>query len=111
LPSEFDDKALSLALSFRNDPLCACATVLSYFGAWKTCGPLLLFLGLLTFINAPFDWVSLGLTRALLRFGLELKSWWPFLFALVDALCAAAIVALLALTVVIVVQTFDALAV
>jgi hypothetical protein len=30
-------------------------------------GALLLFLGLLTLLNAPFDWASLGLTRALLR--------------------------------------------
>jgi hypothetical protein len=70
-----------------------------------------LFLGLLTLLNAPFDWASLGLTRALLRRGLELKSWWPFLLALVDALCAVIIVALLALTMVIGVQTFDALAI
>jgi hypothetical protein len=28
--------------------------------------PLLLFLGLLTLLNAPFDWASLGLTRELL---------------------------------------------
>jgi hypothetical protein len=40
-------------------------------------GPLLLFLGLLTLLNAPFDWASLGLTRALLRRGLELGGWWP----------------------------------
>jgi hypothetical protein len=74
-------------------------------------GPWLLFFGLLTVLNAPFDWASLGLTRALLRRGLELKSWWPFLLALVDALLAAVVVALLALTMVIGVQTFDALAV
>jgi hypothetical protein len=40
---------------------------------WLDSGPLLLFLGLLTLLNAPFDWASLGLTRALLRRGLELK--------------------------------------
>jgi hypothetical protein len=28
-------------------------------------------------LNAPFDWASLGLTRALLRRGLELGGWWP----------------------------------
>ena len=48
-------------------------------------GPLLLFLGWLSLINAPFDWVSLGLTRALLRRGLELGGWWPYALALVDA--------------------------
>jgi hypothetical protein len=72
-------------------------------------GPLM-FLGLLTFINAPFDWASLGLTRALLRRGLELGGWWPYFLALVDALAAAFIVALLAITMLIGVQTFDHLA-
>jgi hypothetical protein len=87
------------------------AHLLSSSPDWHSSGPLLLFLGLLTLLNAPFDWASLGLTRALLRLGLELKSWWPFLLALVDGLFAAVIVALLALTMVIGVQTFDALAV
>jgi hypothetical protein len=77
---------------------------------WGIAGPLLLFLGLLTLINAPFDWASLGLTRALLRRGLELGGWWPYLLALVDALAAAVIIAVLAITMVISVQTFDHLA-
>jgi hypothetical protein len=72
--------------------------------------PLLLFLGLLTLLNAPFDWASLGLTRALLRRGLELGGWWPYLLAIADAALAAFIVAALALTMVIGVQAFDALA-
>jgi hypothetical protein len=84
---------------------------LSSFPHWDRSGPLLLFLGLLTLLNAPFDWASLGLTRALLRRGLELKGWWPFFLALADAVAAAVIIALLALTMVIGVQTFDALAV
>ena len=70
-----------------------------------------LFLGLLTLLNAPFDWASLGLTRALLRRGLELGGWWPYLLALVDAALAGVIIALLALTLVIGVQAFDELAV
>ncbi|MDQ6868232.1 MAG: hypothetical protein M3178_07435 [Pseudomonadota bacterium] len=78
---------------------------------WGDAGPLLLFLGLLTLLNAPFDWASLGLTRALLRRGLELGGWWPYLLALVDAALAGVIVALLALTMVIGVQAFDDLAV
>jgi hypothetical protein len=64
-------------------------------------GPLVLFLGLLTLLNAPFDWASLGLTRALLRRGLELGGWWPFLLALVDAVLASVIIACLALVMVI----------
>jgi hypothetical protein len=86
------------------------ATGLSHFGTWKFSGPLLLFLGLLTLINAPFDWASLGLTRALLRRGLELGGWWPYVLALADALAAAVIIALLAITMVTGVQTFDHLA-
>jgi hypothetical protein len=78
---------------------------------WQLVGPLLLFVGLLTLLNAPFDWASLGLTRALLRRGLELGGWWPYLLALVDAALAGAIIALLALTLVIGVQAFDELAV
>jgi hypothetical protein len=48
------------------------AVWLSSIPTWQILGPLLLFLGLLTLLNAPFDWFSLGLTRALLRRGLEL---------------------------------------
>ena len=87
------------------------ADLLSHKETWETVGPLLLFLGLLTLLNAPFDWASLGLTRALLRRGLELGGWWPYLLALVDAALAGVIIALLALTMVIGVQAFDELAV
>jgi len=80
------------------------------FRPWVIGAPFLLFLGLLTLINAPFDWFSLGLTRALLRRGLELGGWWPYFLALVDALAAAFIIAFLAITMVIGVQTFDHLA-
>jgi hypothetical protein len=62
-------------------------------------------------LNAPFDWASLGLTRALLRRGLELGGWWPYALALVDAGLAAVIIAVLALTMVVGVQAYDALAV
>jgi hypothetical protein len=89
------------------------AALLWSFGnweAWQIAGPLLLFLGLLTLTNAPFDWFSLGLTRALLRRGLELGGWWPYFLALIDALAAAVIIALLAITMAVGVQTFDHLA-
>jgi hypothetical protein len=71
----------------------------------------MLFLGLLTLINAPYDWASLGLTRALLRRGLERGGWWPYFFALIDAALAAVIITLLAATMVIGVQAFDTVAV
>jgi hypothetical protein len=48
------------------------ANLLAPLDNWgEVVGPMLLFLGLLTLLNAPFDWASLGLTRALLRRGLE----------------------------------------
>ncbi len=79
---------------------------------WGIVGPILLFLGLLTLLNAPFDWASLGLTRALLRRGLELKmEWWPYIYAVIDACLATVVIALLALTMVLGVQAFDELAV
>jgi hypothetical protein len=84
---------------------------LSSLQMWQILGPLLLFLGLLTLLNAPFDWASLGLTRALLRRGLELGGLWPYGLALVDAAFAAVIIAALALAMVLGVQLFDALAV
>jgi hypothetical protein len=87
----------------------ACA--FSPLQTWAKTGPFLLFVGLLTLLNAPFDWASLGLTRALLRRGLELGGWWPYLLALVDAAFAGVIIALLALAMVLGVQTFDELAV
>jgi hypothetical protein len=91
----------------------AAADLLSHLdlATWKFVGPLLLFLGLLTLLNAPFDWASLGLTRALLRRGLELGGWWPYLLAFVDAALAGVIIALLALVMVLGVQAFDELAV
>jgi hypothetical protein len=86
------------------------ANFLAFSEIWEVGGPLLLFLGLLTVLNEPFDWASLGLTRALLRRGLEVGGWWPYLLAVADAALAALIVAVLALTMVIGVQAFDALA-
>jgi hypothetical protein len=84
---------------------------LSHLDAWPRAGALLVFLGLLTLINAPFDWVAIGLTRYLLRWGLALGGWWPIPFALLDAAAAAASVALLAFVCVEAVQVFGDIAV
>jgi hypothetical protein len=89
----------------------ACPIFFASLGTWEQSGALILFLGLLPLINAPFDWASLGLTRALLHRGLELGGWWPFLFALFDAVAAVAVISMLALIMVLIVQAFDALAV
>jgi len=87
------------------------AEVLAQLPTWKHTGPLGLFLALLTLLNAPFNWASLGLTRALLRRGLELKGWWPYLLGLVDAALAGVIVSLLAITMVVGVQAYNQLSV
>lgn len=78
---------------------------------WFYTGSLLLFLSLFAVVNAPFDWLSLGLTRALLRRGLERQGWWPYLYSFVDTAFAGFIIAALALAMVIGVQAFDELAV
>ena len=46
-----------------------------------------------------------------MRRGLELGGWWPYVLALADACLAAVVIATLALTMVMGVQAFDALAV
>lgn len=88
----------------------ASAPILSSHDIWSTTGPLLFFIVLLAALNAPFDWASLGLTRALLRRGLERGGLWPFVYGLIDAALAAAIITALALTMVLGVQIFDELA-
>src|SRR5262245_16849940 len=85
------------------------ARYLSTESDWPLVGPPLLFLGWLTLLNAPFNWLSLGLTRALLRRGLELGGCWPFILAIVDAALAIVMVGMLLLTMVVGVQVFDAL--
>jgi hypothetical protein len=73
------------------------AFLLSSGPGWGLAAPILLFLGLLALLNAPFDWVSLGLTRALLRRGIELGGWWPYVLALTDAVLATIVIAVLAM--------------
>jgi hypothetical protein len=102
---------LSLLLPAMILACLAAAAFLSHSTYCTLAGPLVLFLALLTALHAPFDWASLGLTRALLRRGLELGGWWPYLLALIDALLAAVIIAALALVMVVFVQAFDELAV
>jgi hypothetical protein len=89
----------------------AVAQILAPTKSWRMTGPLLLFFGLLSLLNAPFLWFSVGLTRALLWRGLERKKWWPYFYALVDAVLAVLVIALSAIVMVIAVQFFDFMAV
>jgi hypothetical protein len=86
-------------------------SVMASFHGWENFSRMLLFLGLFPLLNAPFDWFSVGLTRALLRRGLELKGLWPYFLAIVDASLAAIVVALLAIAMVVCVQSFNEAAV
>lgn len=79
--------------------------------SWHTrTGPALLFLGLLPLVNAPFDWLSLGLTRLLLRFGIEQGGPWPWVLALIDAVIASLLITLLAVAMVDTADLFNYLA-
>jgi len=67
--------------------------------SYENTGPsitLLYFLGLLSVVNAPFDWVAIGITRGLLRRGLELGALWPLVLALGDFLISLLLMAVLA---------------
>ena len=85
----------------------ASAWFLAPLPTWPLAGPLLAIFGLLTLVNAPFDWAAIGLTRFLLRRGLSWGGPWPYALAVLDAIAAAFSVALLAVVAVVAVQTFD----
>jgi hypothetical protein len=77
---------------------------------WRNRGASLYVLPLLTLVNAPFDWAALGITRALLRKGLEQRGGWPLVWGAVDLLISLATVALLAIVVLFFTQLFNAIA-
>lgn len=107
----WQDKFLSVFLVIGLTTCLAEAMWLTSFSGWNTTGPLLLFLGLLTLVNAPFDWLSLGLTRLLLRWGIQLGGPSPYALALIDALLASFLIASLAAAMISAVDLFDHLAV
>jgi hypothetical protein len=102
-----------LAFSWFALPLCCyvAAYILSPLNTWGKAGPMLLFMALLPLLHSPFDWASVGLTRALLHRGLERGEWWPLLYALFDATLAVAVLAVLAPILVIGLQLFNEIAV
>jgi hypothetical protein len=85
----------------------ASAWFLAPFSTWREFGPLVPIFGVLTLINAPFDWAAIGITRFLLRRGLAWGGPWPYALAVVDAVAAAFSVGLLTFVIVLTVQTFD----
>lgn len=71
---------------------------------------LIFILSVLPLVNLPFDFASLGLTRALLRRGCEADAPSPFLLGVIDVLLAAILLLLLAAALVVAVQAADAIA-
>jgi hypothetical protein len=74
---------------------------------WPYIGPVLLFGCVLTLVNAPFDWLSVGLTRALLRRGVEAGGFAPLWLAMVDLLAATVLIIVLAAVMVFAVDLFE----
>lgn len=74
---------------------------------WEPVSSILLFFGVLTLVNAPFDWLSIGLTRALLRRGVEAGGIAPVLLALVDVVLATLLIVVLAAAMVFAVDLFE----
>ncbi len=73
---------------------------------WRVGGPLSLYLALLTLVNGPFNWVTLGLTRALLGAGLERRGWSPLGFGIIDLAVATLVTVLLAIVALLAVQMY-----
>jgi hypothetical protein len=80
---------------------------LALSSGWENFSRMVLFLGFVPLLNAPFDWFSVGLTRALLRRGLECGGLWPYVFGLIDASLAAIVITVLALVMVVCIQSFN----
>jgi hypothetical protein len=80
---------------------------LTSLSAWEDIGPLLLFLCLLTLINAPFNWLWLGLTRALRHCGLERGGSYPSFFAILDAWLAVVVIGALSAAMVVATPAFN----
>lgn len=85
--------------------------LLSPTAGWDIAGPMLLFLVVIVFVNAPFDWLSFGITLRFLRKGLSASRAGRPLIALgwgiLDMLIAISMVFLLATVAVFVAQCFN----
>jgi len=81
--------------------------MLAHLSSWSSAGALLLFTVLLTVVNAPFDWVALGLTRGLLRRGLERGGWMPVFYGLADLVAAVVAIFFLSVATLWSVQLFE----
>ena len=78
---------------------------------WGATNSLLLFLGVLPLLNALFDWLSLGVSRGLMRRGSELCGWGPFWLSIIDGVLSTVSIVMLVIFMVIGVQAFNMVAV
>jgi len=78
--------------------------------SWESASPILLFFGVLVIANAPLDWLTLGVTRGLLRRGIETGRWWPLIYGFLDLLIAFGFLLLLLIIMLFAIQGFNALA-
>jgi len=81
-----------------------------YLGARDIASTLIVTFALLPLVNLPFDFVSVGLTRALLRWGNRPDAPSPFWIGLIDLAAAALLMLPLAAALVIAAQAADAIA-
>jgi hypothetical protein len=103
-----------LALTLILLAICFTAPLWLISDRWSDAAPLLLFFGLFTLINAPFDWLTLGVTRALIRAGLVpgrtiMHIPGALIFGIVDLVLALVFLLALAIAIVFAVQLFGAL--
>ncbi len=68
---------------------------------------LIYFLIVLTFINAPFDWVAVGITRGLIRRGQQSGGIAPIITALIDLLLSLPLMAILAFAILWVTELYN----
>ena len=77
---------------------------------WNS-GLLLLFFGVLVFVNAPLDWLTLGITRTLMWRGVDRRGLYPFVYGILDIIIAIFLLVVLSMVMVLGVQLFNAAAV
>ncbi len=82
---------------------------ISPIGASDKALTLLFFVGLLTLVNAPFDWFALGISRALLRRGLQQGGFAPLWLGLLDVAVSLVLMTALAIAVLWSAEVFDAM--
>jgi hypothetical protein len=97
--------------------LLSCLLIVAYlslaFNAWLNAGMwspiLVLVFVLIPLVNIPFDWLSVGLTRALLRRGCEPGAWLPLWLGLIDFGFGLILLLLLAAALIVALQAADAI--